>query len=317
MRASSSWIGLVAACCALLLDASAWAQYREYYVRGRVRDAQKKPIAEVQVRLRDVATSRSYNMKTDKEGAFRFAGLPHGVYEATFTHEGYSTKKDEWKFEAPQDTMQKVDVPDVVLISVSQAADVQQLEASEASVKEATEKIRAGDLDGAIVLLGSLLDKNPKDTNALYFIGLSYAGKKMCKEAVAALTQVTEQTSRLPGAYFELGVCYRQLGDLPKALEAYQKHLNLEPANADSAYNSGLILFETNRIDEARARFESGLASRPDDPELLEMMGRCYINQAQFERALEYLEKARTASTDPKKVAFLDELIGTLKARAK
>jgi len=316
MRASLRSIGLVVAGCVFVPNA-AWAQYREYYIRGRVLDVQKQPISGVDVRLRDVATSRRYNMKTDKDGAFRFAGLPHGVYEATFIREGYGAKKDEWKFEAPQDTMQKVDVPDVVLVAESQAAEVQRLKESEGAIKEATDKIRAGDLDGAIALLEGLLIKNPKDTNALYFIGLSYVGKKMCKEAVAALTQVTEQTSKLPGAYFELGVCYRQLGDTAKALEAYEKHLELEPGNADSAYNSGLILFETNRIDEALARFESGLASRPDDPELLEMIGRCYINQGQFEKALGHLERARTASTDPKKVAFLDELIGTLKARAK
>jgi tetratricopeptide (TPR) repeat protein len=316
MRASLRRAFLVVACCTLLPDA-AWAQYREYYVRGRVTDPQKKPIPGVEVRLRDVATSRSYNMTTDKNGAFRFAGLPHGVYEAIFAHEGYSSKKDEWKFEAPQDTMQKVDVPDVVLVSLAQAADVQQLKDSEASIKEATEKIRAGDLDGAIALLEGLLSKNPKDSNALYFIGLSYVGKKMCKEAVVALTQVTEQTSKLPGAYFELGVCYRQLGDSAKALEAYDKHLELEPGNPDSAYNSGLILFETNRVDEALARFERGLAAKPDDPELLEMLGRCYINEGQFEKALEFLERARDASADPKKTAFLDDLIATLKARGK
>ena len=315
MRASLRSISLVVACC--VFANAAWAQYREYYIRGKVLDPQKKPIPGVEVRLRDVATSRRYNMKTDKDGVFRFAGLPHGVYEATIIREGYGAKKDEWKFEAPQDTMQKVDVPDVVLVAESQAAEVQRLKESEGAIKEATDKIRAGDLDGAIALLEGLLIKNPKDTNALYFIGLSYVGKKMCKEAVAALTQVTEQTSKLPGAYFELGVCYRQLGDTAKALEAYEKHLELEPGNADSAYNSGLILFETNRIDEALARFESGLASRPNDAELLEMIGRCYINQGQFEKALGHLERARTASTDPKKVAFLDELIGTLKARAK
>jgi hypothetical protein len=36
---------------------------------------------------------------------------------------------------------------------------------------------------------------------------------------VEALTRVTELQPAFPGAYFELGVCYRALGDPKKALE--------------------------------------------------------------------------------------------------
>jgi hypothetical protein len=85
------------------LAAAAIAQHREYYVRGRVVDTQKKPVAGVVIRLRDVATSRSYQMKTDGDGTFKLAGLPHGVYEASFEKEGYASQRAEWKFEAPQD----------------------------------------------------------------------------------------------------------------------------------------------------------------------------------------------------------------------
>jgi len=62
--------------------------------------------------------------------------------------------------------------------------------------------------------------------------------------------------------------------------ESYDKNLQLNATNAASAYNAGLILFETNRIDEALARFE----------------------------------RARAASSDPGKIAFLDDLVR--KARA-
>ena len=102
---------------ALALAAGAAAQYREYYLRGKVVDPQQVPIAGVEVQLRDKATSRAYSFKTDEEGVFKFAGLPRGVYEVTFTREGYASRTDEWKFEARQDRMQRVDVPDVVLVS--------------------------------------------------------------------------------------------------------------------------------------------------------------------------------------------------------
>jgi tetratricopeptide (TPR) repeat protein len=303
-----------AALGAALLATAAFAQYREYYVRGRVVDTQKKPIPGVEIRLRDVAASRTYDMKTDKDGVFKLAGLPHGKYEVSFSKEGYVPARDEWKFEAPQDRMQKVDVPDVVLASQAVVQEVDRRKEAETESKEAAERIRKGDFDGAIALAQRLLEKDPADANALFFLGLSYARKKMCREAEGPLVRVTELSPDFPRAYFDLGVCYRQLGEPEKALAAFEKNLELEPANADTLFNAGLILFETNRIDEALGRFESGILSRPEDPELLEMAGRCYLNQGRFQAAVERLEKARAATTDPDKSAFLDGLIAKAKS---
>jgi tetratricopeptide (TPR) repeat protein len=293
----------------LVLASSGLAQGRDYYVRGRVLDAQKKPLADVEVSLLDASTSRRFRMKTDQKGEFKFAGLPHAVYEVTFAREGFVTGQDKWEFDAPQDRMQRVEVPDVFLASQAQAQEVQRFQGAQAGVDEAAEKLRKGDLDGAISGLEKVLEKSPQDPNALFYLGLGYAGKKMYTEAVAPLTRVTEITPAFPGAWFELGVCYRALGDLPKALGFYEKNLELDPGNADASYNSGLILFETNRVDEALVRFERGLVSRPDDASLLEMAGRCYVHEAKFTQAVESLEKARAATTDPEKQALLDELI--------
>jgi tetratricopeptide (TPR) repeat protein len=295
------------------LTQAALAQYREYYVRGRVVDPQKKPIPGVEIVLLDAATSRRFEMKTDGKGEFKFAGLPHATYQVTFTADGYVAATDKWDFSRSQERMQKVDVPDVVLQSQTQAAELQRLGAAKAGVEEAAEKIRKGDLDGALSALQKVLADSPQDPNALYYLGLAYGGKKMYAEAVAPLTKVTELTPTFPSAWFELGVCYRGLGQTEKSLAAYDKSLELEPDNADANYNSGLILFETNRIEEALARFERGLDARPADPDLLEMAGRCYLHEAKFDQAVASLEKARAATTDPRKAEFLDELIKSAK----
>lgn len=308
-------LGIAAALSSLVLAVPCLAQYREYYVRGRVLDTEKNPVPGVEIRLRDVSTSRSYDIKTDKQGAFKLAGLPHGVYEVTFVKGGYATKQDQWKLEAPQDSMQRVDIPEVVLATQSQVQNSQRLKEAESGVKEAAEKLQKRDPDGAIALLEGMLKNHPRDANALFLLGLGYVQKKMCREAIDAFTQVTELSPKFPGAYFELGVCYRQLGDLPKALESYDKNLGQDPANTHSAYNSGLILFETNRIDEALARFELALALKPADAEVLEMIGRCYIHRSKFAEAVEYLERARAANSDPAKIASLDELVRKVRAQ--
>ena len=306
--------GALAALGALLLAVPAFAQYREYYVHGRVLDTQKKPLADVQIEVVDPETSRTYHMKTDAKGEYKYAGLPHALYKVTYSHPGYVSVSDEWKFEAVQDRMQKVNVRDVYLQSQTMAREVQRLEDAKAGVKEAGEKIQKGDLDDAIAAVRKVLADSPDDPNALFYLGLAYAGKKQYSDAVDPLARVTQLTPEFAGAWFELGVCYRALDQPDKALAAYERDLSLDPQNADAAYNSGLILFEQNKIEEALSHFEKGLAVEPDDTELNDMAGRCYLHEGKIDVALQHLEKARATAADPEKTAFLDKLIEQAKA---
>ncbi len=312
-----SAIHAAAVLATLILASSALAQYREYYARGRVLDEQKKPLPDVEITLVDPSTSRTFRMKTDQKGEFKFAGLPHAKYDVTLARDGYVTAKDTWKFDAVQERMQKVDVPDVVLVSQAHAAHVEQMKEADAGVKKASEKIRGGDFDGAVALLEPVLAKDPADVNALFYLGLARAAKQQYREAVEPLTRVTELQPTFPGAWLQLGICHAKLGETDKALSAYDKNLQLEPASTAALYNSGLLLFDANRVDEALARFEQGVALKPADPDLLDMAARCYINQGKFDRAAEHLEKARAATTDPARIAQLDALIAQVKARIK
>jgi tetratricopeptide (TPR) repeat protein len=309
MRTSAERAGTAGVLATLLLAAPASAQFREYYVRGRVVDGSGQPLAEVAIALQDSATSRAYNMKTDAGGAYKLAGLPHGVYAVSFRKPGYAAKQDKWDLSAPQASMKRIEMPDVVLVSEAQAQVTLRAEETGTRNKQAAEKIRAGDFDGALQLLQDALQRTPDDADVLYLIGLGHAGKKQWSEAAAALKRVTELSPDFAPAYFQLAVCHGKLGQPERALALYDKHLELEPGHATSAYNSGLILFEANRIDEALARFERGLASNPEDPELQEMLGRCYVHQGKLREAVEHLERARARTTDADKRAFLDQLI--------
>ncbi|MGA2362262.1 MAG: tetratricopeptide repeat protein [Candidatus Aminicenantales bacterium] len=302
----------------LLVARPALGQYREYYILGKVVDPQKQPLEGVEITLRDQETSRSYSLKTKKDGTFKFAGLPHGVYKVAFKKDGFAVKEDEWKFTEPQLNIEKVEIPPVVLASEELVRETNRLKETEAAVKAAAEKIRQGDFDGAISGLKPVLEKNPKDSNALYLIGLAYLKKNMFPEASAAFVQVTELAPKFAPAYYQLGVCYQQQKELEKALESYRKAMELDPANPDSPFYSGIILFGMSRIDEALALIEKTLSLKPDDPAALEMAGRCYAHQANFPKAVEYLEKAKAGfATDQEHVKFLDGLITKLKEQIK
>jgi tetratricopeptide (TPR) repeat protein len=310
-------LGLIALIGLLVLAIPGLAQYREYYITGKVFDTQKNPVEAAEINLRDVKTSRGYSITTGKKGEFKFAGLPHGVYAVEVVKEGYALKQDEWRFEVPQDTMQRVEVPAITLVSQTQVEEIQKLKEAESGVKEAADLIRANDPDGAIAKLKGLLVTNPKDPNSLYLIGMAYAKKSMFAEAQPAFLQVTELAPKFAAAFYQLGVAYQALDQPEKALEAYGKTSELDPSNADAFYNSGLIQFKLMRIDEALTAFEKAANLRPDDPAYLEMAGRCYINKANYEKAIEFLEKAKVGYNDPERSKFLDDLISQLKLQIK
>lgn len=303
---------------ALALAQPGLAQYREYHISGNVVDSRKNPLAGVAISLRDTATSRSYNLKTKKDGTFKIVGLPHGVYQAVFRKEGFAEKRDEWKFGTPQDQMLKVEIPPIVMVSVEVIAEAERMQQAAAGVKAAAEKVRTGDFDGALASLKPILEKNPEDSNALYILGLAHQKKGQSADAVAAFLRVNELAPGFAAAHYQLGVCYQQMGEADKALASYGRSMELDPANPDSAYNSGLVLFGKSQVAEALAQFEKALALRPDDPAFLEMAGRCYIHKADFPKAIDYLEKAKAGyATDTDRVKFLDDLIAKLKEQIK
>jgi len=312
------WLGVFVVFFGIIAVFPGFGQYREYYAYGKVVDTQKMPLEGVEITLREVNSNRSYTLKTKKDGEFKFAGLPHGSYKVVFKKEGFAVKEDEWKFDQPQDKMQRFEIPPVVLATQEFVQESQRMKEAAAGVKDAAEKVRLGNDDAAISELKTILDKNPKDSNALYVIGMAYLKKKMWPEAIPPFLQVVDLSPKFAAAYYQLGVCYQQQKEPQKALEYYQKAMDLDPSNPDSPYNSGLILFGLNRIDEALAYFEKTLNMKPGDPASLEMAGRCYINRSNFQKAIDYLEQAKAGyAADPEKVKFLDDLIAKLKEQIK
>lgn len=312
------WLGIFVVFAILFVAGRGLGQYREYYVFGKVLDTQKAPLEGVEITLVNVQTDLSFTEKTKKDGSFKFAGLSHGRYRVVFKKAGFAEKKDEWNFERPQDQMVKFEVPPIVLATQEYAQESARLKEAAAGVKDAAEKVRAGDYDAAIVKLQAILEKNPKDSNALYVLGLAHLKKKDYEGALTPFLQVVALVPAFPAAHYYLGVCYQQRNELEKALECYRKASELDPSNPDNFYNAGLVLFGLNRVDEAQSSFNRTLALKPDDPASLEMLGRCCINQANFAKAVEYLEKAKAGyAADPEKAKFLDDLIAKVKEQIK
>jgi len=102
------------------------AQYREYYLSGQIQDMQKQPLAGVEIALFETDSSITFAAETNKEGKFKFVGLPHGNYQATISKPGYESKTMDWKFDAPQEKMLRVEIPLIMLASSQEILQMEQ-----------------------------------------------------------------------------------------------------------------------------------------------------------------------------------------------
>jgi tetratricopeptide (TPR) repeat protein len=288
------------------------AQYREYYLSGQIQDMQKQPLTGVEIALFETDSSITFSATTDKSGKFKFVGLPHGNYQATISKSGYESKTVEWKFDVPQEKMLRVEIPLIMLASSQEVLQIEQNKQMKKDLEEATEKIRNLDYDGALDILKKTLQTDPKNVNALYLTGLSYAKKKIYPEAVTALEEVTALTPDFAPAHFQLGVCFQQSGEGEKALAQYREVMRLDPANLDNYFNATLILVQLNKPAAALENCLKILQTRPDDPDVNEMAGQCQLQLGDYPKALAYFEKALSFSKDDAKKTLLNELIAEL-----
>ncbi len=292
-------------------------QHRHYYIFGKIVDSKDQPIQKVEISLRDVSTSRSYSLKTNKKGEFKFAGIHRGIYQVTMKKKGYRTKKDEWKFEIKTDRMQKVNLKTFVMISEERLKEINLEKQIQKDFEIASEKIGKEEFDEALSILKKILDKKPNNENAIYFTGICHFKKNMLPEAIEAFSKVNSLNPSFPGAYYHLGICYQKQNQLDKSLTFYQKALELDPKNFISLFNGGLVLYKLKRYSEALTYFEKAVELKPDDPGTLEFIGLCFIQNGNYKKALEYLEKAKNASSNTEKTKSLDELIKGLMEQEK
>jgi len=108
--------------------------------------------------------------------------------------------------------------------------------------------------------------------------------------------------------YDTLGMAFGTAGDFTRAADAYSLVLEIEPDNADAVRKRGYALFRMGRLEDALADFHRAEALNPDNPLLLEEMGRFFAAKRDYERAEAYFKKA-LGRANPPPLAFFNYAI--------
>lgn len=141
--------------------------------------------------------------------------------------------------------------------------------------------------------------------DVLYNLGRAYrqygqsvreTDKKLFSENMKHAAEYFEEATRLKtdalDAFFQLGMCYRDLALYPQATAIFKKALGLAPQDPAIYYQLGLASMEQGFTREAEGYFQEGLRLNPDHALILIALGRLYIEMKRIADAISRLREA-------------------------
>lgn len=163
------------------------------------------------------------------------------------------------------------------------APDREQLDAW---LREAYERAARGERSEAERLYRRLLEHDPCDPDALYFLGVLATAEGRDLEAAELLREAIEARPQDPAFWFAFGVACHHLRRLAEAVQAYREGLRLQPENDVMRANLAATLIELGRGEEALAESERLLAAGYESAQLWHNLINGYREQGRIDEAI-------------------------------
>ncbi|MGB8841525.1 MAG: tetratricopeptide repeat protein [Aliidongia sp.] len=145
---------------------------------------------------------------------------------------------------------------------------------------------QAGALDEAAQRYLRILQRAPRDFNALHFLGVLRLTQGKPSEAVRLIRQALAIDGRTPDPHVNLGNALAALGQLDQAVMSYRAALRLDPNLPQAHYNIGKALKSQGKLDEAVAAYRHALRLAPGYVEALYNLGNALKEGGRLDEAL-------------------------------
>ena len=127
-------------------------------------------------------------------------------------------------------------------------------------------------------------------------------------EAIPPYEELIKKVPTFYEAYFGVGMCYSQTGQLSSAETALRKYLSFQPVSGDGHAALGVLLLQMNRGQEAVTELKQALQIDPSLDEARKALASEYLRESKLEESLRILRAAR----DTKDTQLIVMLAGVL-----
>ena len=110
------------------------------------------------------------------------------------------------------------------------------------SSKENPQEENVSDYEENIRLAKSVLEKDPRDLQALISLGDAYFDTDQYQEAIDAYSKALAIDPKDSDVRTDMGIMYRKLGEFDKAIVAFRQAAQDQPLHVNSRFNLGIVL---------------------------------------------------------------------------
>jgi len=118
------------------------------------------------------------------------------------------------------------------------------------------------------------------------------------KEASVRYEAIVKALPTFYEAYFDLGMCYGQMGRLPEAEAAFRKYLSFQPASADGHASLGVLLLAERRGGDAIPELEEAIQIDPSLTEARKSLASEYLQESKSKEAITVLRPAENENDE-------------------
>ena len=156
----------------------------------------------------------------------------------------------------------------------------------EQQVEQAIALHRQGRLDAAEALYRRILHRNPRQVDALHFLGVLAAQRRDNDGAIKLIRRALELNPRYVDAHNNLGNVLAAMEQFDEAAAAYRQTIELAPGNINARCNLGVMLRRSGRFEEAIAACQQALALDARLAEVHLNLGKALVALERYEEAL-------------------------------
>jgi serine/threonine protein kinase/tetratricopeptide (TPR) repeat protein len=152
-----------------------------------------------------------------------------------------------------------------------------------------------------VSILKEIEKKYPKEKQVHFDLAVYYQRQNMQEKAIEEYNKALELDPNYGFAMNHLGYQYSAMGEFEKALECFSKYASISPGDANPFDSMGETYFRMGKLDEAIEKFKEALEVKPDfgsDWRISFM----YVLKGNYQKAMEWADQyIAMASTAPLK----------------